>query len=174
MNQKRAVFLDRDGTVVVDRGYLDDASGIELLPGAAAALARLTEIGYLLVLVTNQSGVGRGLFSLNTVAAQHRRLRRLLAPAGVDFAAVEVCPHAPQDECSCRKPAPGMLRRAAAQLHLDLSRSFMVGDKEADVQAGLAAGCRSIRIGSSAAADRGPVCRDLAAAVAWIEEHQNQ
>jgi histidinol-phosphate phosphatase family protein len=166
-NSQPAVFLDRDGTVIDDKAYLSDADGVELLPGAGESLARLSQAGYSLVLVTNQSGVGRGYFGLEAVDSQHRRLESLLSPFGVSLAAIEVCPHAPEDHCECRKPKPTMLLRAARNLNLDLSRSFMIGDKLADVQAGKAAGCATILLGpESPGADH--CTTTLLAAAAWI------
>ena len=147
-NQK-AVFLDRDGTIIADRGYLADAGGVELLPRAGQALARLTESGFLLVLVTNQSGIGRGYFSRRAVNAQHRRLQELLKGHGARFSAIEVCPHTTEDACNCRKPQPGMLQKAARRLRIDLAQSFMIGDKVSDVQAGKAAGCSTVFIGAT-------------------------
>lgn len=167
--KKRAVFLDRDGTVVVDKGYLADVAGLELLPGAGAALARLAARGMTLIVVSNQSGIGRGFFTDDTVMAQGRRLAALLAAFGVTLAAVEFCPHTPDEGCACRKPEPGMLRRAAQRLGIDLKASVMVGDKESDVRAGHRAGCRAVRIGSDPATAADFQARDLTEAVGWIE-----
>ena len=143
----RAVFADRDGTVIVDRGYLATVEGVTLLPDAGPAFGRLCAAGLLLVIVTNQSGIGRGLFSSEVVSAQHRRLAELLAAFGVRLAAVEVCPHAPWENCTCRKPAPGLLLQAAKRLAIDLPSSFMIGDKTTDIAAGQAAGCRTVALG---------------------------
>ena len=163
----RAVFVDRDGTVVVDKAYLSTVDGIELLPRAGEALARLAADGFALVLATNQSGIGRGLFSRSIVAAQHERLATLLAPFGVVFADVAVCPHVPCDACSCRKPADGLLRTTAARLAIDLRASFMVGDKRSDVEAGRRAGCTTVFVGGSCAASDHSA-PDLWQAAAWI------
>jgi D-glycero-D-manno-heptose 1,7-bisphosphate phosphatase len=140
----KAVFLDRDGTVIKDRGYLDSVDGIELLPTVAKSLKTLSDNGFRLVLITNQSGVGRGRFDLDVVHAQHKRLAELLEPHKVRFELIKTCPHAPDDECDCRKPKPKMLLEAADELGLDLERSWMLGDKPSDVIAGKAAGCRTI------------------------------
>ena len=161
-----AVFVDRDGTIIVDKHYLADADGVELLANAGEGLRAIQDLGFRLVLVTNQSGVGRGHFDMDTVAAQHGRLRELLAPYGVQFAAIKVCPHVPDDGCECRKPKPLMLIEAAQELKLDLAASFMIGDTPADVEAGRAAGCRTICIGTEASADH--QANDLLAAAAII------
>jgi D-glycero-D-manno-heptose 1,7-bisphosphate phosphatase len=166
-----AVFLDRDGTIVVDKEYLATTEGIELLPRAAEGLAALAGMGYVLVLVTNQSGVGRGYFPAAMVQAQYLRLQELLAPHRVHLAGMEFCPHGPDDGCACRKPRPGMLLTAARTLGLDCAASFMIGDKEADVEAGRAAGCRTLRMappGTPSRADA--VVADLVAAAAWIRQ----
>jgi len=134
--------------VIVDRGYLDTVDGVCLLPGAGDGLAALAAAGYALVLVSNQSGIGRGYYGRAVVDAQHDRLASLLEPYGVRFAAIEVCPHAPADACACRKPHPELLVRAARRLGLDLQGSFMVGDKLSDVRAGQAAGCRTVFLGA--------------------------
>lgn len=169
---RRAVYLDRDGTVIVDRGYLADAGGVELLPRAGEALARLAHDGFLLVLVTNQSGIGRGYFGPDAVDAQHRRLADLLADCAVGFAAAAVCPHAPWEACQCRKPKPGLLLDTAERLDIDLSQSFMVGDKISDTQAGRSAGCTTVLLGNGSPLARPAACDhvapDIGAAADWI------
>lgn len=157
----RTVFLDRDDTIVPDKHYLDNVEGIELIEGAGEALRRMHDLGYLLVLVTNQSAIGRGYVSESIVHAQHARLADLLAPYSVRFEAVRFCPHTPDDRCGCRKPEPGMLIDAGRKIRTDFSRSWMIGNSEADVGAGLAAGCRSIQIVGDV---------DLAEAARIIEE----
>ena len=164
----KAVFLDRDGTVIPDANYLATVEGVMLLPGAGEALAALARAGFLLVLVTNQSGIGRGYFTAETVAAQHRRLQELLEPFGIKFAAIEFCPHAPDTACDCRKPKPGMLLAAAGKLHVSTVASFMIGDKPADVEAGRAVGCRTVFIGPQPCAAADFSTPTLAAAAEWI------
>jgi len=142
----KTVFIDRDDTIVPDHGYLDNVEGIVLLEGAGDALRRIQDLGYKLVLVTNQSGIGRGYFPESTVGEQHARLADLLKDYGVSFDAVRYCPHKPDDGCGCRKPEPGMLLDAGRELDTDFSRSWMIGNAESDVGAGQAAGCRSIQV----------------------------
>ncbi len=139
-----AVFLDRDGTLIDDVGYPWDPRQVRLLDGSAAALALLRQRGYRLVVASNQSGIGRGLVTRPQAEQVHQQVVRCFAEAGVCFDAALYCPHTPEDHCACRKPAPGMLQRAAADLQLDLARCFMVGDKSSDIEAGRRAGCRTI------------------------------
>jgi D-glycero-D-manno-heptose 1,7-bisphosphate phosphatase len=136
---RRAVFLDRDGTIIEDRNYLSDPAGIRLIPGAAAAIARLNRAGLPVVIVTNQSGIGRGYFSSDDYHRVERRLDELLRSAGARVTATYHCPHAPgvAVPCECRKPAPGLFERAARENGLDLASSFYVGDRLRDVRAGL-------------------------------------
>ena len=131
----RAAFLDRDGTIIAERDYLADPAGVELLPGAIAGLRALRAAGYTLVLVSNQSGIARGLYGIAEYQAVQARLRDLLRQDDVATAASYYCPHHPDftGPCDCRKPAPGLYRRAAADLDLDLARSLFVGDKLSDV-----------------------------------------
>jgi D-glycero-D-manno-heptose 1,7-bisphosphate phosphatase len=136
----RAVFLDRDGVINVDRGYVHRIEDFEFLPGAPEALARLQRAGWRLVVVTNQSGIGRGLFSEADYQRVTQHMREQLALRGVTLDSVFHCPHAPDYGCGCRKPKPGLLHYAAAHLGLDLSHSVMVGDKECDLLAAEAAG----------------------------------
>jgi len=149
----KAVFLDRDGTVIRDPGYLADPAGVELMPGAADALRALAEGGYRLVVVTNQSGVARGLLTEETLQAVHDELRRRLAAAGVRLDGVYYCPYHPEApieryavDSDLRKPRPGMLLQAARELDLDLPVSWMIGDSGRDVEAGQRAGCRTVRL----------------------------
>jgi D-glycero-D-manno-heptose 1,7-bisphosphate phosphatase len=158
---KAAVFLDRDG--VLNELVADPSTGapespltlaqVRLVPGAGAAAAGLARAGYLLVCVSNQPAAAKGRVSVSQLLAVHDRVRALLAQEGVVFAASRLCLHHEQGvvpglsgPCACRKPAPGMLLDAAASLGLDLSASWMVGDTDADIQAGRAAGCRTLLI----------------------------
>ena len=151
-----AVFLDRDGTIIKDFGSLTDLDAMELLPGAADAIRMLTEAGYPVVVITNQAGVARGLFDEAHVEAAHTALRETVSLGGGRIDAFYYCPHHPTESveeryrvaCDCRKPAPGMLRQAAADLDLDLPNSWMVGDWWRDVQAGIAAGAHAILLRS--------------------------
>lgn len=142
----RAILLDRDGTLMIDTGYPKHPDEVRLLPNALTAMRRLRDAGYRLILVSNQSGIGRGLVTPEQARAVHERLVERLAEHGLELDASYYCPHAPEDDCECRKPAPGMLLRAAREHGLDLARSFMVGDKPGDVEAGRRAGCRGLLI----------------------------
>ncbi|WP_305043773.1 D-glycero-beta-D-manno-heptose 1,7-bisphosphate 7-phosphatase [Geoalkalibacter sp.] len=180
---RRAVFLDRDGTINVEKDYLFRPADFEFIPGAPEAIARLNRDGYLVVVVTNQSGVARGFFGIEEVRLLHEHLQRRLAAQGAAVDAFYLCPHHPEQglgpykiDCDCRKGQPGMLLQAAAEHGIDLTRSFMVGDKLADVQAGRRAGCRSLLVltgyGREDAKKLQPgeavVVADLSAAVDYI------
>jgi D-glycero-D-manno-heptose 1,7-bisphosphate phosphatase len=145
---RRAIFLDRDGTITIDTGYPADPGEVELLPGAAHGLRTLGDRGWALVLVSNQSGVGRGMITPEQAQAVHDRLMVELRASGVELDGAYYCPHSPEDDCECRKPRSGLLRRAAAELRLDLAGSVMVGDRQSDVEAGRGAGCRTVLLGS--------------------------
>jgi D-glycero-D-manno-heptose 1,7-bisphosphate phosphatase len=167
---ERAVFVDRDGTVIEDPGYLSDPDGVRLVPGAADALALLRDRGFRLVVVSNQSGIARRLISEAQATAVHERFLAELARRGVRLDDVRYCPHGPDEGCSCRKPLPGLLVDAAAELDVDLARSFMVGDKGSDVEAGRRAGCTTILLSETAesAAGADHVARDWSEAVGLI------
>ncbi len=141
-----AVFLDRDGTIVVNKHYLSDPDELELLPNAAEGLRKLRDLGARLVVVTNQSGVGRGYFDEAALAAMHSRLEELLAAEGVELAGIYTCPHSPEAGCDCRKPATRLYGQAVEELGLELEGSFVLGDGDADVEAGARLGATSIRI----------------------------
>ena len=172
-----AVFLDRDGTLIVDKPYNANPDDIELYPDTRFALDQLARAGYLLVVVTNQSGVARGYFDEAAVIAMHARLDDLLDPSDQIILAYYYCPHHAAGSipdlaipCPCRKPEPGMLRRAAEDWGIDLSRSWMIGDMESDVEAGWAAGCRSVLLRGPRGARGGLRATSLGEAVQIISE----
>jgi heptosyltransferase-2 len=138
------VFLDRDGTLNYDPGYLKVVAELKLLSGVGPALARLKGAGARLVVVTNQSGVGRGIFSLKDLEAIHARLQGLLEQEDAALDAIYFCPHHPDDGCRCRKPEVGMVERAVSELHLDLRRSYLIGDHARDIQLAHRVGAKAI------------------------------
>jgi D-glycero-D-manno-heptose 1,7-bisphosphate phosphatase len=142
----RAVLLDRDGTLIAERNYLSDPDQVQLLPGVAEALRRLAAAGFSLVVVSNQSGIARGYFDRARLAEIHERLERLLEAEGVVLSGIYVCPHAPADDCQCRKPRPGMVTAAAAALGFDPAQAWVVGDKPCDIDLGRGVGARTILV----------------------------
>jgi D-glycero-D-manno-heptose 1,7-bisphosphate phosphatase len=149
----KAILLDRDGTLIVDSPYLGDPDKVVLEPAAAPALRELHRAGYLVIVITNQSGIGRGFFEEADFHAVQARLAELLLAEGVPVHAYYFCPHHPTEavgeflrSCACRKPAPGMIEAAIVDHDLDRTRSFMVGDKLEDVAAGQSAGMRSMLV----------------------------
>ena len=184
---KPAVFLDRDGTINEDTGYVGHPDRVRMLPGAARAIRRLNAAGQRVVVVTNQSGVARGLFSTSDVEAVHCRIRELLEEEGAYVDAFYYCPHHPTEgsgpyarPCTCRKPAPGMLLRAAEEMGLDLGRCVLAGDQGGDLSCAQAAGCVGILVRTGkgertledVCAGRVPrpayVAEDLMEAAGWI------
>jgi histidinol-phosphate phosphatase family protein len=183
------LWIDRDGTLVDDPGYLDDPKRLRLLPGAARGLARLNAAGALAVLVSNQSGIARGLMSRATVDLIHERLRRELARQGARLDHIELCPHLPSEllppggaACDCRKPLPGMVLRVRSELKLEAGTlpEFVVGDKSADMLLARAVGAYAVLVrtgdgrrteGELAASGVDHVADDLDAAAAWILGH---
>jgi D-glycero-D-manno-heptose 1,7-bisphosphate phosphatase len=154
---KRAVFLDRDGTINVDKNYLSDPSQLELIPGAPLALRRLADAGYLLIIVTNQSGIGRGYYTLQDMDRVQHRLSAELAGAGVSLTAIYFAPEAPEQPSRGRKPSPQFLFDARDEFGLELGQSYMVGDKLIDLQCGWNAGVRRsilVRTGYGAQVER--------------------
>lgn len=139
----KALFLDRDGTIIHDRDYLADSAGVELIPGAAAALHRARELGYSLFLFTNQSGIGRGFHTIEDTHRCNARMEELLALPAPAFVATCIAPEAPDQPSLYRKPSPRFILEMIAQHRLDPAQCWMVGDRESDIDAGLAAGIRS-------------------------------
>jgi D-glycero-D-manno-heptose 1,7-bisphosphate phosphatase len=180
--KRPAVFLDRDGTIIEDTGYIDSPERVRLLPGAASALRELREAGYRVVVVSNQSGVARGHFDEATLLKVHQRMEELLNQEGVQLDATYYCPFLEgpaatvseyRQESDLRKPEPGMLLRACDELDIDLARSWMIGDSPRDVEAGRRAGCRTILLSANGLPDDPAgadyVARDLSDAVVVVE-----
>ena len=153
MARRPAVFIDRDGTLTEEVGYVNHPSRLRLLPRSAEAIRRLNEVGIAAVVATNQAGIARGYFSEDVMHAVHERLVEQLKDAGARLDGLYVCPHHPTEgvapfraECDCRKPKPGLLLRAARDLDLDLSGSIMVGDKASDLLVAGPVGARAILV----------------------------
>jgi D-glycero-D-manno-heptose 1,7-bisphosphate phosphatase len=136
MKRRQFAVLDRDGTIIAERHYLSDPCQIEFLPQAVKGLRQLTGMGLGLVVITNQSAVGRGFFDQARLDLIHRQLRELLKAEGIHLEGIYFCPHKPEDDCSCRKPRPGLIERAAKELDFDLQASFVIGDKPGDIEMG--------------------------------------
>jgi D-glycero-D-manno-heptose 1,7-bisphosphate phosphatase len=182
---RRAVFLDRDGTLIEEAGYLDRLDRLAFFPYTVDAVRVLNRAGFALVVVSNQSGIARGIVEDAFVAEAHRAISDKLEAGGARIDAYYYCPHYPtavveayRRECDCRKPKPGLLRRAADDLHIDLARSFVVGDRWHDIAAGQAVGARGVLVRTGlgrrdeAAPDAGvspaAIVDTLADASAWI------
>src|SRR6266702_811483 len=157
-----AVFVDRDGTIIEDRDYCSDPKDVKIFPGATEALRRLKSNGFKLIIITNQSGIGRGLFTLEQYRAVEAEVLRQLGDGLID--ASYFCPDIPGQHSSCRKPAPGMVLQAIREHQIDLSRSFLIGDKEIDVECGHNAGVCAIRVKT------GPQCDTTDSTADWIAE----
>lgn len=151
-----AVFLDRDGTIIVDRHYPNDPEQVLLVEGVIGALRGFRARGHRLIVVSNQSGVARGLISPDELSAVHQRMVKLLAQHDIQLDGAYYCQHGPDAGCDCRKPAPGMLLAASRELDVRLDGSIMIGDKLTDVQAGRAAGCKTALLGTSTHRGEGP------------------
>ena len=142
-----AVFLDRDGTINKDVPYCRRPEDFHLFPGTARAIRLLNEHGYKVIVITNQSGVGRGYFTEEAIAEIHEKMKRELAKEGAYLDDIYYCPHHPDDNCDCRKPKPKLALQAANDYHIDLKRSFVVGNLKIDIMLGKELGCRTILVG---------------------------
>ena len=152
MNAQPAAFIDRDGTINIDVHDLNRVEQLQLIPRAGEAIARLNQAGYPVIVITNQSAIARGLLTESGLSDIHRELKHQLSAFNATIDAIYHCPHHPdgKDNCTCRKPAPGMILRAANEHNIDLAGSIMIGDNATDLEAGWHAGCRAalVRTGS--------------------------
>jgi histidinol-phosphate phosphatase family protein len=178
--RRRAVFVDRDGVLVREVDYLRELGQLEVLPGVPAALKALRAAGFKVVVVTNQSGVARGYFSLTRLRAIHRELKKRLARSGAKWDALYFSPHHPDARHRWRKPGTGMVDAAKRRFGLDLKASYLVGDTTTDLQTARNAGCAAVlvRTGKGGrdgryAARPDKTCRDLSAAARWIIAREN-
>jgi histidinol-phosphate phosphatase family protein len=143
----RAVFLDRDGVLTKERAdYVKNPDELEILPGLEAPLREIQKRGFRIVIVTNQSVIGRGLTSHDEMSRIHEKLRLELERLGCSIDGIYYCPHRPEEGCNCRKPEPGLILKASKDLGIDIATSWMIGDKEFDLQAAKRAGCHGIRV----------------------------
>lgn len=176
---RKAVFLDRDGTLNEEVNYLSRVEDMRWLPRAVQAVRRLNEHGWAVVLITNQSGIGRGYYTEQDVAAIHERITADLAQAGAHLDGLYYCPHHPDEQCLCRKPKPYLFQQAARDLDLDLASSYAIGDKVSDLEPGRQLGCQTILLLTGhgqehlqIAREQGfrpnYVAKDLYQAVEWI------
>jgi len=175
--KRSAVFVDRDGTINSDPGYLSDPDAFELLPHAGEGMRLLQENGFALVVISNQSGVGRGLITIPQLLKIHERMKSKLGEEGVKLDEIYYCPHHPDEGCSCRKPSPRLVMDAAGSLDLDLGSSYFVGDMVTDVQTGKGAGLKTVLVltgsgrrslGASRRLGVDHVAEDLLEAARWV------
>lgn len=174
---KKAIFLDRDGTLNPDPGYISRAEDFNLFPNIGSSLKKLKKAGYLLILITNQSGIARGLITVEQLNKIHNKLQQLLQADNVQLDAIYFCPHHPDfpdkdgiSKCDCRKPSPGMIIQASKDFEVDLENSFMVGDKLSDINIALNANVKPVFIGKTLPRKMSgvPIFENFADASEWI------
>jgi D-sedoheptulose 7-phosphate isomerase len=151
---RKAVFIDRDDTIAKDVPYCSKPEDLKLFPGVGKAIKKLNDAGFLVVLVTNQSGIARGYFNEDMLVNIHAKLERDLEEDGAKLDAIYYCPHHPDEKCSCRKPATGMIERAVKDLGIDLRSSYVIGDGNGDIEMGERIGCTCIRVGKNLSFDQ--------------------
>lgn len=184
--KRPAVFMDRDGTINEQMGYINHISRFVMLPGAAEAIRLLNENGILAIIVSNQSGVGRGYFPIEFVDEVHSHMARLLEKQGVKIDGIFLCPHHPDDGCDCRKPKTGLIRQAGEAFHIDLENSFVVGDRCSDLEFASRANLKGILVTTGYGLGeiefilpKSPfkplhIANDLLDAVRWIINNKNE
>ena len=160
MNRKKAVFLDRDGTICEEKNYLSDPDELELFSFAAEAIKLFRESGYLVIIITNQSGIGRGYFNEDDLDRISQKMFDQLDSEGARIDAIYYCPHAPEDNCDCRKPKTKMIKNACKDFPIDLANSWIIGDKAIDIQTGINAGTKSALVLTGYGKSEIDKCRD--------------
>ncbi|NQT74859.1 MAG: D-glycero-beta-D-manno-heptose 1,7-bisphosphate 7-phosphatase [Chloroflexi bacterium] len=172
----RAVFIDRDGTISEDVNYCSSVEDFHILPTVPEAIRLLNDVGFKVVLITNQSGISRGYFTEAILAEIHAKMESELVKYGAYIDAIYYCPHQPDDGCGCRKPKPGLLTKAAEELGIDLKFSYMIGDMQKDIDVGRAVGCKTILVttgpdGGDGVTNADYTADSLSQAAQWIIEN---
>lgn len=171
-----AVFLDRDGTINEDVGYLSDPDGLVLIKGALPAIKALNEEGVKVIVISNQSGVSRGVFTVQDVSAVNKRLMEVISSGGASVDGIYYCPHKPEDNCACRKPKTGLIEKAAAEHSIAMRYSYVIGDKASDVELARNAGAKSVLVLTGHGAEEAKklcappdyTAKDILDAVSWV------
>ena len=153
--RRRAIILDRDGTIIVDHGYLDDPGKVEFLPGALEGLREWHALGHPLIVVSNQSGIGRGVLTIARVLEINARMQQLLHAAGAPLDGIYFCPHSPTDGCDCRKPGSRLVEEAAAELSFEPADAVVIGDKSSDIELGRRLGAVTVLVSADGRASDG-------------------
>jgi len=176
----RAVFIDRDGTINVNSGYISNPDQFKMYPNVAKGIKLLYNEGFKIIIITNQSGIARGYFSKEKLEEIHDKMKKGLSEENVEIDAIYYCPHHPDENCKCRKPKPGLLEQAIKDFDIDVNNSFFIGDRMLDVEAGKKVGCRTVLIPedkelvqkemekSNVKPDH--VCNDFYTGAKWISE----
>ena len=145
--KRRVIFIDRDGVINYNRDdYVKSWDEFKFIPGAKEAVKRINQSSKMLIMITNQSPIGRGIFTHDTLDKIHKKMLHELGKAGGYIDAIYYCPHKPDDNCECRKPKPGLILKAAKDFNIDLANSWMVGDSDSDIEAGVEAGCKTKKV----------------------------
>lgn len=160
------ILLDRDGTIIADKHYLSDPEAVEILHNAEEGLKLLQNAGFSLIVVTNQSGIGRGYYTAHDMEAVNNRMKNLLAPSGIKFSAIYHCPHTPEQNCNCRKPAPEMFDMAIKEFKLNPENCYVIGDKLCDIEFGLTKGACTILVRTGKGIKEEHKCEGKAAFIA--------
>ena len=142
----KAAFIDRDGTINANIGYIDSPDSFKMYSGVAEGIKLLNEDGFKVIIITNQSGIARGFFSEETLDKIHNKMKKELSDKGAKIDAIYYCPHHPDEKCSCRKPNPGLIEKATNDLDIDTKKSFILGDRMLDVEAGHKKGCKTVLV----------------------------
>lgn len=142
----RAVFLDRDGTIIAEKNYLSQISEVKVLPWVPSAIRQLNQNNFRVIVLSNQSGIGQGFFTQKKVEKINNYLKNLLLKKGAKIDKIYFCPHTPEDGCFCRKPSAGLIYQAQKDFNIALEKSYLVGDKASDIEAGYRAGCKTILV----------------------------